>query len=154
MLTKFVFSGCTAFACNSNISRFGKIVPQLHVTWPCPTRGILVGLVLELTRPLPEVNPDILDVTEAEVGVLTGTTPAVCCWANCRAAAAAAAMAGGNGRFPFIMRLGFNMPVSPAKLKSGAPPPTLFWIGGNFGLPIGRGGGAFDWVLTPERCEM
>ena len=80
----------------------------------------MVGLVLELTRPLPEVNPDILEVTEAEVGVLTGTTPAVCCWANCRAAAAAAAMAGGNG--PFIMRLGFNMPVSPAKLKSGAPP--------------------------------
>ena len=65
---------------------------------------------------------------------------------------AAAAMAG--GKRPFIMRFGVGIPVIPwvkpaAKLLKSGP---LFG-GGNFGLPVGWGG-AFDWVLTPEKYEI
>ena len=94
-LTKFVFSGCTALACNSNISKLGKTVPQLQVTWPWPTRGIFVGLPLELPRPeVLVVMLGILEEGNDEVGVLTGKL--CCCPYIVLAAAIAAKAAGGK----------------------------------------------------------
>ena len=89
-------------AWSSRISKLGKTTPQLHVTGPCPTRGILVGLVrgppplilfpgvTGLLGKLRELGPKGLDMD------VTG----LWCWAaNWRAAAA---MAAGGNRPPII----------------------------------------------------